>query len=255
MLDWPRIRVAEKIGDPPEQYRFEFNIQGLEVSSDGQIQERSHHVVEVNLSLGYPRRMPQCKMLTPIFHPNFDQTTVCIGDFWSASEGLDDLILRIGRMIAFQEYNTKSPLNGHAARWAEEHPDLLPVDARELSPPHAAEAESELDLHISIGPEVDEVATPIPRHDDTSPPIPASARPSGVSRPADDIVSLAPELSLLGLRARCDRCKTTIELDLTDLKGPVVCTHCGTQHEVGRAYECTVIESAGLFWIRQPSRP
>ena len=65
--------------------------------------------MEVNLSLGYPRRAPQCRMLTPVFHPNFDDSMVCIGDFWAASEGLDDLIIRIGRMIAYQEYNTKSP--------------------------------------------------------------------------------------------------------------------------------------------------
>jgi len=57
-------------------------------------------------------------MLTPVFHPNFDDAMVCIGDFWAASEGLDDLVVRIGRMISYQEYNTKSPLNGLAAKWA-----------------------------------------------------------------------------------------------------------------------------------------
>jgi len=93
------------------------------------------HHLEVNLSLGYPRRAPQCRMLTPVFHPNFDEATVCIGDFWAASEGLDDLIIRIGRMIAYQEYNTKSPLNGLAAKWSEQHAHLFPVDARDIAPP------------------------------------------------------------------------------------------------------------------------
>jgi hypothetical protein len=92
-------------------------------------------VLEVNLSLGYPRRPPHCRMLTPVFHPNFDATSVCIGDFWAASEGLDDLIVRVGRMIAYQEFNTKSPLNGLAAKWAAQHPQLLPVDPREVAPP------------------------------------------------------------------------------------------------------------------------
>jgi hypothetical protein len=91
-------------------------------------------LLEVNLTLDYPRRAPQCRMLTPIFHPNFDETSVCIGDFWAASEGLDDLILRIGRMISYQEYNTKSPLNGLAAKWAAEHTHLLPIDPRNISP-------------------------------------------------------------------------------------------------------------------------
>jgi hypothetical protein len=70
-----------------------------------------------------------------VFHPNFDDSTVCIGDFWAASEGLDDLIIRIGRMISYQEYNTKSPLNGLAAKWAEQHAKLFPVDPRDIAPP------------------------------------------------------------------------------------------------------------------------
>jgi hypothetical protein len=42
-------------------------------------------------------------MLTPVFHPNFDDAQVCIGDFWAASEWFDDRVLRIGRMICYQE--------------------------------------------------------------------------------------------------------------------------------------------------------
>src|SRR5262245_24026811 len=79
-------------------------------------------------------------MLTPVFHPNFDESSICIGDFWAASEGLDDLIIRIGRMISYQEYNTKSPLNGLAAKWAAQHGHLLPVDARPIAPPLAGAA-------------------------------------------------------------------------------------------------------------------
>jgi len=132
---WPPIQITGSAGMPPEVYRFVYNIKGLFVGANGQIQERPVHYLEVNLSLGYPRRAPQCRMLTPVFHPNFDDATVCIGDFWAASEGLDDLIIRIGRMIAYQEYNTKSPLNGLAAKWSEQHAHLFPVDARDLAPP------------------------------------------------------------------------------------------------------------------------
>ena len=74
-------------------------------------------------------------MLTPVFHPNFDDASVCIGDFWAASEWLDDLVIRIGRMITYQEYNIRSPLNGLAAKWAAEHENLLPMDDREIAPP------------------------------------------------------------------------------------------------------------------------
>jgi ubiquitin-protein ligase len=135
LKDWSLIQITGTAGLPPEIYRFTYNIRGLYVSGSGEILERGAHVLEVNLSLGYPRRAPQCRMLTPVFHPNFDDATVCIGDFWAASEGLDDLIIRIGRMIAYQEYNTKSPLNGLAAKWAAQNTNLLPVDARSVAPP------------------------------------------------------------------------------------------------------------------------
>src|SRR6201997_1691308 len=135
LKDWPLIQITGKAGIPPEIYRFTYNLRGLYVSGAGEILERDTHVLEVNLSLGYPRRAPQCRMLTPVFHPNFDDSMVCIGDFWAASEGLDDLIIRIGRMITFQEYNTKSPLNGLAAKWSEQHAHLFPVDARDIAPP------------------------------------------------------------------------------------------------------------------------
>lgn len=135
LAGWPLIKIAGTAGLPPEIYRFQYLIRGLFVAADGAILERNEHLLEVNLSLGYPRRAPQCRMLTPVFHPNFDDSSVCIGDFWAASESLDDLIIRIGRMIAYQEYNTKSPLNGLAAKWAAQHTHLLPVDPRPVAPP------------------------------------------------------------------------------------------------------------------------
>lgn len=133
--EWPLIKITGTAGLPPEMYRFTYFIRGLYVAQNGDIQERHEHTLEVNLSLGYPRRPPHCRMLTPVFHPNFDLASVCIGDFWAASEGLDDLIVRVGRMIAYQEYNTKSPLNGLAAKWAAQNSQILPVDSREIAPP------------------------------------------------------------------------------------------------------------------------
>lgn len=141
LADWPLIQISGTAGMPPEIYRFTYNLRGLHVAPSGEILERSVHLLEVNLSLGYPRRAPQCRMLTPVFHPNFDESMVCIGDFWAASEGLDDLIIRIGRMITYQEYNTKSPLNGLAAKWAAQNASLLPIDARNISPPAARQPE------------------------------------------------------------------------------------------------------------------
>lgn len=135
LANWPVIQITGTAGMPPEIYRIAYHLKGLYVAANGQILERLAHVMEINLSLGYPRRAPQCRMLTPVFHPNFDDAQVCIGDFWAASEGLDDLVVRIGRMICYQEYNTKSPLNGLAAKWVEQNAALLPIDTRSVAPP------------------------------------------------------------------------------------------------------------------------
>jgi ubiquitin-protein ligase len=148
--NWPLIQMTGTAGMPPEVYRFTYRVKGLYVSASGEILEREVHLLEVNLSLGYPRRAPQCRMIAPVFHPNFDENVVCIGDFWAASEGLDDLIVRIGRMIAYQEYNTKSPLNGLAAKWAEQHAHLLPIDPRSVAPP-SAEAVQPESVPVSAG--------------------------------------------------------------------------------------------------------
>jgi ubiquitin-protein ligase len=156
---WPLIRIAGAAGMPPELYRFQYFLRGLYVAGDGSILERNEHLLEVNLTLGYPRRAPQCRMLTPVFHPNFDDSSVCIGDFWAASESLDDLIVRIGRMIAYQEYNTKSPLNGLAAKWAAQNTHLLPVDSRPVAPPLGQGPEPA----VNVGTAIDVSPAPAPQ--------------------------------------------------------------------------------------------
>lgn len=175
---WPLIRMVGTAGLPPELYRFQYLVRGLYVAADGAILERGKHLLEVNLSLGYPRRAPQCRMLTPVFHPNFDDSSVCIGDFWAASEALDDLIVRIGRMIAYQEYNTKSPLNGLAAKWAAQNTHLLPVDPRPVAPPLGgveAQPATALEPQPAVAPPAEAHAPPAPPAE----PRPAASDPVG----------------------------------------------------------------------------
>ena len=126
------IRLLNTVGDPPEIYRIEFDVRGLERDSHGDPIPRDRHTAEVQLTADYPRLAPMCRMLTPIFHPNIDGATICIGDHWTAGERLVDLVVRIGEMIAFQAYNIKSPLDAEAAMWADLNVDKLPIDPRNL---------------------------------------------------------------------------------------------------------------------------
>ncbi len=129
----PVIRIESAEGDPPERYRIAYEIKSLEHPPGKRNPiERNRHLIEIECTAEYPRLSPRCRILTPIFHPNFDETTICVGDHWTAGERLVDLVVRIGEMIAFQAYNIKSPLNGEAAMWADLNPDRLPTDTRDF---------------------------------------------------------------------------------------------------------------------------
>ncbi|MCH2139339.1 MAG: hypothetical protein MK074_09870, partial [Phycisphaerales bacterium] len=104
---------------------------------------------------------PVSTIQTPIWHPNFSKTTICIGDHWSPAEQLAHLIGRIGAMISYQDYNVKSPLNGEAARWAEKNINRFPVDSRSMLP-----------LERNTAPQTDDIK--IVFRDSTTPPSPPS---------------------------------------------------------------------------------
>jgi len=259
---WPLIRIAGTEGMPPEHYWIAYHIRGLQVLEGGAIQERQEHLIEVNLPLGYPKRMPHCKMLTPIFHPNFDPARICIGDFWAASEGLEDVLIRIGRMIAYQEYNTKSPLNGLAAKWAAEHAHLLPVDSRELSPPALTPAETISETPAVIPSQREDSqpgrVEPVAR----APGLAATSKPSEVRLPAPEeparqepataeerAIKLSEDLTLVHLTVRCDKCHRKSQVSLDALGASFRCPGCGAVHATGTQHKCVAFEGARLIWF------
>ena len=212
----PRLQLIQADGTPPERYQLEYRIRSLRQTDDDLSTVKSH-MVEIALPLNYPRMPPQCRMLTPIFHPNIAPHAICIGDHWSPGEPLWSIVARIGEMIAYQSYNTRSPLNGEAARWVDQHVDELPLDPVSMMPDDEGA-----------------VATAVPS---TSPPRPSRRhrlaafrrhppytrprrRPGsvGMSPPAPEaerhfacpqcgsIARWRPELA--GKQLRCPRCKT-----------------------------------------------
>jgi ubiquitin-protein ligase len=110
---------------PPQTYRVSYRVPGLALEGEQPVRVE-YHQVEIHLPAGYPREAPYCVPLTPIFHPNV-AAHYCINDYWSAGEPLSDVVAKIGAMIQFRIYNTKSPLDSTAAYWAEQHPELFPV--------------------------------------------------------------------------------------------------------------------------------
>jgi ubiquitin-protein ligase len=132
--DW--IRIREMTGEPADTYTIEYRVASLEHGkTPDKPLPRSEHRVEIKLTADYPRAKPLCRMLTPIFHPNIDTSTICVGDHWTAGERLADLVIRIGEMLAYQAYNIQSPLDAEAAMWADLNQSQLPLDTRNLHPP------------------------------------------------------------------------------------------------------------------------
>ena len=129
------IRIIASEGAPPTTYTIEYRLQGLARGAGGVPIPQQRHLVEIRLTHDYPRQSPHCRVVTPIFHPNIEPASICIGDHWTAAERLTGLVVRIGEMIAYQSYNIKSPLDGEAAMWADLHRDRLPLDSRDLHPP------------------------------------------------------------------------------------------------------------------------
>ena len=127
----PKIEIEGVVGNPPERYRLLLKVRSLRERGEELVLAHEHRL-EITMPKGYPRDAPLFRMLTPVFHPNIAPHAVCIGDHWTASEAIDQLIQRVGEMLAYQSYNIKSPLNGRAAQWVDEHRDEIPTDRDEF---------------------------------------------------------------------------------------------------------------------------
>ncbi len=129
----PRVSLLQVDGDPPEKFQLQYIIKSMRMQNQ-EVVTATNHTVEISLPRNYPRTPPQCRMLTPVFHPNIAPHAICVGDHWSAGESLQSIVIRIGEILAYQSYNLKSPLNGEAARWAELNSDEFPTDIVSLLP-------------------------------------------------------------------------------------------------------------------------
>ncbi len=120
--------IVTPIGDePPEKYHVTYFVNGIYLLPDGRIETLGRHEIEITLHAEYPRYKPICRILTPIWHPNFRDGQICIGDIWGAGESLSDIIVNIGHMIQYKSWNSFSPLSADAAQWAMENKHLFPV--------------------------------------------------------------------------------------------------------------------------------
>ena len=142
------IIVTPVGAEPPEKYHVTYFVNGIYLLPDGRIETLGRHEIEITLHAEYPRYKPICKILTPIWHPNFRDGQICIGDIWGAGESLTDIIVNIGDMIQYKSWNSFSPLSADAAQWAMENKHLFPVGNIDLyiADYSAAKEKVEIDL-------------------------------------------------------------------------------------------------------------
>ena len=156
--DWEQVRkdfagnkniiITPAGGDPPEQYHITYFVNGIYLLPDGSIETLARHEVDIILHSDYPRYKPICKISTPIWHPNFRDGQICIGDIWGAGESLSDIIINIGNMIQYKSWNSSSPLSADAAKWAIENKHLFPVGNIELFVSDYASAASSVEIDL-----------------------------------------------------------------------------------------------------------
>jgi ubiquitin-protein ligase len=127
------IHIVATEGDPVEKYLIRFTCLGVEkVTNTGKPVYRESHDVSIYLHSEYPLKQPQLKWLTPMYHPNIHVTgAVCIGAWWPAKT-LDELLLTLGEMIQYKNFDPRDPMNSRAATWALRNKNLFPVDNRDL---------------------------------------------------------------------------------------------------------------------------
>lgn len=127
------IHIVETDGDPPEKYLIRYTCNGVEkMAPSGRPVLADCHEVAIYLHAEYPLKQPQLKWKTPIFHPNIHATgAVCIGAWWPAKT-LDELLLTLGEMIQYKNFDPKDPMNSRAAAWSLKNKHLFPIDKREL---------------------------------------------------------------------------------------------------------------------------
>lgn len=156
--DWEQVRKdfaghkyisVTPIGtEPPEKYHVTYFVNGIYLLPDGRIETLARHEIEITLHAEYPRYKPICKILTPIWHPNFRDGQICIGDIWGAGESLTDIIINIGDMIQYKSWNSFSPLSADAAKWAIENKHLFPVGTADLNIADYASASNSVEIDL-----------------------------------------------------------------------------------------------------------
>jgi hypothetical protein len=129
-----KIHLIEAATALQPRWRFLLDIRTV---ANAQFPNSDLQQLQLDIRFGsqYPFQAPTAHLSPIPFHPNvFASGVICLGNKWSASEGLDLLVQRIVKLLAYDPLlvNTDSPANSEAARWFRAHkrqfPSHFPTD-------------------------------------------------------------------------------------------------------------------------------
>ncbi len=126
-------------GTPPDRYTIVFHGRGLHrpLKPGSEVEVVEEHRCELRLPYAYPRRAPQVRWLTPLFHPNVSFSGFIslrdIGLPWDSDVGLDVVCERLWDVARMAFMNLDRAANFAAKGYFQQgRGPRLPVDDRPL---------------------------------------------------------------------------------------------------------------------------
>lgn len=125
--------VRRNPGVAPDKYLVRYSCKGLMKTDKDEVVESDHHMMGVVYGYDYPSNPPILIWFTPIWHPNISMPYICTqGRPFAVSVTLDHIVLTVGEMIQYRNYNLRNPLDYEATEWARENIERFPIDDRDL---------------------------------------------------------------------------------------------------------------------------
>lgn len=135
-------------GEPPTRYEIRLTCEGLRWTPAG-IERCSYHEFDLLIDSNFPAMPPQIVWRTPIFHPNIRPPNICIGDYWFAGSGIDEICVAVAEMVQYKTFNIYDPLNPEAAAWV----SAMSGDGGVMPFPIDPRPFHDLDFEIQIDPQ------------------------------------------------------------------------------------------------------
>ena len=125
--------------DPPDRYVISFRGLGINrgTSPDASIESIDLHRCELKLPYSYPRRPPDIRWRTPIYHPNISFSGLVklrdVGMPWDEDLGLDIVLERLWDVARLAYVDEQRACNYSAKNWLKGQTAIaLPADNRPL---------------------------------------------------------------------------------------------------------------------------